>query len=1801
MSGRLIHLLTFLLFASGLQAQLFPVDVFFSAQMNFPANVQALGQEFAGLQLTLRLRDLAAGSADVRLRFTLESRGVSVRSSDDALVTPLTLPSGVPVVLTGADLQAYFLPQHLTIRSGLTREQFVTSGGDLPEGLYTLCVEVVDYRRPDAVLSDLTCTMTSLDLLDPPLITAPYDGEVIPVQDRALLTPFPIQWLMNYSMSIFPVDYHLYVYPYQGVVQDFGSASGFQYSQPLFEAVLPSSLLTLNQYVFGLQGEVEGLEAGQRYVLRIQASTADGQAYFRQQGWSEPVVFQYGELPQEEKENPPCLAPHILETATLGDGAYQVRWSALQQVSTYTILLETDGVRVDSFTQADTTLQVYGLDSTLTYVGRIRAVCADGFTVHSEPFYFTSRRRNLPVITFDCGATSPGLRTANTAPLATLKVGDTVMAGDFKVLLTAVSGSGSYSGEGIVLWNFPWRNFTGDQPIQLKIGFTNIRINTDYFLYEGSMEVQGLGLEIIPPELGEFLDEFADLDLVADNYRRGPVLLPIDFTIRQVLTDPGVITITGTTAEGEAITQTYAWDGSDTEILDQTNGQFYVVDEQGVVNTQAGTLAEGGAPTDENTAGVNAEGLPEELTRVGVVFSAGSGVYAFDDVDAQAHANERKLYFSVPVQDTQARYYAAYKAVKKADQDVLGATIVFDSIRADELVFKTRSGRLIPHRGSGRTLTLEVTGLFSSAAETVLACRKVGERYELVGFFRLLHLVGREVNVVPIALGEASVPENLSTALQSIFDPVAVTYRLATPTSLPLPAELLDATGAIPMDASGTFANYGTGLQNLNAYLRRQLGSAYRPEAYYLVFAGAPASNGLAGFMPLARQFGYVFRDGREEHKGAQASTAAHELGHGIFMLEHPFTRYAIPQSATDWLMDYGGGLALPHVHWSQIYDPELRLYLFQEDEEGGRMGEGQVACITPAEAKEMRLGHIFMDGAGNNFELPNGAVPLAFYHAGEKDKSLHGRLARFIYEQKIFNLFFNTKFEFLGYAPKGTPDKLFDSAKFNYTPVSVTGTSVILNIEKKTATVKTTSEAAQEYPNISCQCPHADEDWGKFKGVFAQSGRSLEDRLKSTVDVRRLNYDQDYDKLFSKLSANDFYYNDALITTDLNYFDQWYHDKLRVLFQTTQKAFKVVIHETGYPLEPHQLQSMAQNASAIMQGTALLFIHLHKDQTYSPDNISILTDPLYFPQFYLIDPDGIIEGAVQIQDEFKSYLLDHYRAIRKPYNLVIQKDLPGQNWNTEQFSSAEWVTGYDAIYNYHLWVYKQQEPLIKGNLQGVNIYDQTAAQLFNEATANIRKSEFFQVERIYNLKESCIHEYSAEFANDRSRGEFLTFISGKIPQHCLYENSDLFSAVIYPALDAASYLPVLGIIPDFIGFNIAGYRGEMVRFSGYVSGLVLSFVIGGELIPTQLPSSLTRFLISSSRKAVIDLENAVARDIAAGLRDYCQVSEEQALEFAVRLKNNMDKAERVLSPDAYRYLEDETTRGNFTAALDNLFGEAFDAFLASIRNKLVAHGASAGTTQTLALELKNLLNGKNLDLTYLSDELAELLVRAGDGSTLVLARLKQWDADTWARFLDDLDHEAFRGKFQAELVESWEIIIKSGVDDLIRLNLDFLASVYRSIKEGIDWEDALNDAIQSLGKIKPTWPELQALWKRGNNFNAKGRIEYEYNEIHLADGKILDSYIPGKEIISRKATSLSMIKIGTFEGYLKELTTKYRKGKIIRSNKYMDGPEAIDGQPLEGEYFLEIPSSNRVFYETNDDFKLLAKQYEVQIKYLDE
>ena len=115
------------------------------------------------------------------------------------------------------------------------------------------------------------------------------------------------------------------------------------------------------------------------------------------------------------------------------------------------------------------------------------------------------------------------------------------------------------------------------------------------------------------------------------------------------------------------------------------------------------------------------------------------------------------------------------------------------------------------------------------------------------------------------------------------------------------------------------------------------------------------------------------------------------------------------------------------------------------------------------------------------------------------------------------------------------------------------------------------------------------------------------------------------------------------------------------------------------------------------------------------------------------------------------------------------------------------------------------------------------------------------------------------------------------------------------------------------------------------------------------------------------------------------------------------------------------------------------------------------------------------------------------------------------------------------------------------------------------------------------SWKEERDYWlndspmARGNEFNKKAIDNdwYDYNEIHLENGKRLDSYdLDLGEIVSRKATNLEDIELSTFESYLKEMKSKYHKGIRIRSNKYPD----LDGKKLKGKQILEISEANKNF-----------------------
>ncbi|MCC2506895.1 hypothetical protein LKM17_22605 [Bacillus cereus] len=116
----------------------------------------------------------------------------------------------------------------------------------------------------------------------------------------------------------------------------------------------------------------------------------------------------------------------------------------------------------------------------------------------------------------------------------------------------------------------------------------------------------------------------------------------------------------------------------------------------------------------------------------------------------------------------------------------------------------------------------------------------------------------------------------------------------------------------------------------------------------------------------------------------------------------------------------------------------------------------------------------------------------------------------------------------------------------------------------------------------------------------------------------------------------------------------------------------------------------------------------------------------------------------------------------------------------------------------------------------------------------------------------------------------------------------------------------------------------------------------------------------------------------------------------------------------------------------------------------------------------------------------------------------------------------------------------------------------------------------EKLSKKKSIPDFVKKQWEAGNRFNKENRPRYPYNEVELEakeiNGKkyVVDSYIPGEEIVSRKFTQLAEVKEKTALSYLSEFTKKYSSGSEVSSGKF--NPNALKGGRLDGELILEIP-----------------------------
>lgn len=418
------------------------------------------------MQVTLLMKDLSETNYKCRLRLKIEGFGSTLQSKAAFYTAPILLNGGEMVTLSGPDLAPYLDPKNLLIQ-GLDNSQLTRNGAKLPEGIYKFTVEVLDYTRNN-VISNAANAVISTFLSYPPIINLPMaDTKVDALNPQNVV----FQWMPRHTASFnaaFNVVYKFRLV--QLIPADRNPNDALRTTRPLLETIVPQTML-----VYG-PGE-PALTPGARYAVQVQAIEVDGKDMFINDGYSEAVAFTYGEK---------CSVPQDVIAAVDGRNSLKLTWSGTPAQQAFTVRYREAGDHPSQWYEEDAympQLVITGLKAGKKYEYQVNGQCVWGYGDYTPVQAFTMPDAEMQKGDFVCGSGSGSAAVINREDIAGLQVGDTVTAGDFRVVISKVSGGqGTFSGTGEVL--VPFLNY-----LSLTVTFSNIRVNTGRQMYEGMMQI----------------------------------------------------------------------------------------------------------------------------------------------------------------------------------------------------------------------------------------------------------------------------------------------------------------------------------------------------------------------------------------------------------------------------------------------------------------------------------------------------------------------------------------------------------------------------------------------------------------------------------------------------------------------------------------------------------------------------------------------------------------------------------------------------------------------------------------------------------------------------------------------------------------------------------------------------------------------------------------------------------------------------------------------------------------------------------------------------------------------------------------------------------------------------------------------------------------------------------------------------------------------------------------------------------------------------------------------------------------
>jgi Fibronectin type III domain len=411
------------------------------------------------LTVQILLNDVTVPEYRCKLRLSIEGVNISIITNPNYVPLPIVLSGGVPQIVYGSDLSEYFKPSNLVFQ-GINQNEFERKGSQLPEGIYRISIEVLDYNRGTVVSNKGSATAWMI-LNDPPFINMPVNNSKLrPLNPQNLV----FQWTPRHRGSpnaAFTTEYEVKLVeiwpsgrnPYDAI----------NTSRPIFETTVDNTLV--------VYGPAETpLVLGREYALQVRAHDTGGKDLFKNNGYSEVIRFVYGDE---------CPLPSGLFADDLGTVKARLRWQGSSQNSGYILRYreKKDGAQWFPEQTNQTLANLTQLKAGATYEYQVCGECEGFRGEYTKEQTFTTLKENPNA--FVCGNPGTVPLFDNSPPLPMLFINDFINAGGFDVVVTKATGSnGRFSGEGLAV--IPWFNSA-----KVRMTFNNVSVNKSYQLTAG--------------------------------------------------------------------------------------------------------------------------------------------------------------------------------------------------------------------------------------------------------------------------------------------------------------------------------------------------------------------------------------------------------------------------------------------------------------------------------------------------------------------------------------------------------------------------------------------------------------------------------------------------------------------------------------------------------------------------------------------------------------------------------------------------------------------------------------------------------------------------------------------------------------------------------------------------------------------------------------------------------------------------------------------------------------------------------------------------------------------------------------------------------------------------------------------------------------------------------------------------------------------------------------------------------------------------------------------------------------------